>query len=119
GIPIQFHNCGRCEDFLDDMRDIGTRLWDPAQPTNNQLAIKEKYGRDLAIVGCYQWTPHDGYTEDELRGSVRECIDSLAPNGGFAFTGGVMTRYNDHTFDSANEWIREEAYSYCKGYYLR
>ena len=29
GIPLQFHNCGRCEDFIDDMMDFGVKIWDP------------------------------------------------------------------------------------------
>ena len=30
GIPIQFHNCGKCEDFVDDMIEIGVKIWDPS-----------------------------------------------------------------------------------------
>jgi uroporphyrinogen-III decarboxylase len=39
GIPIQFHNCGRCEDFVGDMIDIGVKIWDPAQAMNNLTAV--------------------------------------------------------------------------------
>ena len=45
GLPISFHNCGRCEDYLDDMIDLGVKQWDPAQRENDLLgAITVKKG---------------------------------------------------------------------------
>jgi hypothetical protein len=123
GIPVQFHNCGRCEDFLDDLMDIGTKIWDPAQPANDLGAIQAKYGGRLALVGCdRQWTPDEALRagEEAVRQAVRDCIDAYAPGGGFAFfSGGVMARSGDRTFDELNAWIREEAYNYCRDYYRK
>ncbi len=119
GIPIQFHNCGRCEDFIDDMLDVGTKIWDPAQPVNELGKIKEKYGREIALAGCYQWAPRSSFTEEEVRQTVRDCIDRYGTNGGFAFSGGILSRFGDKTFEAANRWITEEAYEYGRDYYLK
>lgn len=119
GIPVQFHNCGKCGDFIEDMMDIGTKIWDPAQLSNDISAIKAKFGRKIALAGCYSWTPSDGDTEESVRQGVRDCIDAYAPGGGFAFFGSLMARYGDDSLDEANRWIREEAYSYGRDYYLK
>jgi hypothetical protein len=119
GIPIQFHNCGRCEDFLEDMMEIGTKIWDPAQPSNDILSIKAKYKRDIALAGCYSWTPSENDTEESIRQGVRDCIDAYAPGGGFAFSGALMASYGDASLNEANRWIREEAYAYGRDYYLK
>jgi uroporphyrinogen-III decarboxylase len=121
GIPIQFHNCGRCEDFIDDMLDIGTTIWDPAQVTNDLAAIKNKYGRRFAMAGGF-WMPVRAwadYREDEVRQAVRDCIDRYAPGGGFLFAGGVGGIGADPAAMTVNGWVQEEAYRYGRDYYLK
>ena len=122
GIPIHFHNCGKCEDFVGDMIDIGVRSWDPAQAMNDLVAVKEKYGRKIAIVGGYNWVPPANYpqvNEDEVRQSVRDCIDQYAAGGGYAFFGAALGRHGDKTIEKVNEWIGDEAYNYGRDYYLK
>lgn len=122
GIPIQFHNCGRCEDFLDDMMDIGTKIWDPAQVSNNLMGIKSKYGRRLAIAGGFNWVPPSTWpnvTEDHVKQLVRDCIDKYAPDGGFAFFGAALGQYGDKTIEQVNKWISEESFLYGRDYYLK
>jgi hypothetical protein len=31
GLPISYHNCGKCQTLLEPMVDIGVSVWDPAQ----------------------------------------------------------------------------------------
>ncbi len=31
GLYIQVHDCGRCEDFIDDWLELGITAWDPLQ----------------------------------------------------------------------------------------
>jgi hypothetical protein len=122
GIPIQFHNCGRCEDFLDDLTEIGTKIWDPAQVSNDLLGMKKKYGRRLAIAGGFNWVPPAAWpdvTEDQIKQMVRDCIDQYAPGGGFAFFGAALGRHGDKTIEQVNKWINEEAFVYGSDYYLR
>ncbi len=122
GIPVQFHNCGKCEEFIDDMIDIGVKIWDPAQNMNDLDAVKRKYGRDFAICGTYKWVPPITWPEvDEaaIRQTVRDTIDQFAPDGGFAFSGAALGRYGDETIPKVNAWIAEEAYNYGRDYYLK
>lgn len=122
GIPIQFHNCGRCEDFIDDMLDFGVSIWDPAQTMNDLDGIKKKYGRRFAIAGGYNWVPPKSWpavSEEEIRQTVRDCIDRFAPGGGFAFFGAALGTYGDTTIPKVNAWISEEAYTYGRDYYIK
>lgn len=122
GIPIQFHNCGRCEDFIDDMLDLGVKVLDPAQPMNDLLGIKKKYAGKLALAGAFQWTPPSDWPdtkEEVVRQMVRDCIDKYAPGGGYAFCGMVLSSYGNEVADRANGWMTDESYEYGRDYYLK
>jgi hypothetical protein len=121
GIPVQFHNCGRCEDFIDDMIDFGVKIMDPSQNTNHLLDIKKKYGNKFALAGCYKWQVPLNWpevNEEEIRQSVRDCIDTFSTGGGYAFSGGALAIPGDEVLAKVNVWIREEAYYYGRDYYL-
>lgn len=122
GIPIQYHNCGKCEGFVDDMIEMGVKIWDPAQYMNDLDAVKAKYGREIAICGGYKWEPPSTWPvveEEAIRQGVRDTIDRLAPGGGYAFMGSALGRYGDETIPKVNGWIAEEAYNYGRDYYLK
>jgi hypothetical protein len=122
GIPIQMHNCGRCEDFIGDMIDFGVRIWDPAQTSNDLSGIKQKYLGRLSLAGGWDfevpltWPQVD---EAAIRLSVREAIDCYAPGGGYAFGGAVLTATGDTLGRKINRWIAEEAYRYGRDYYIK
>ena len=116
GIPIQFHNCGKCEIFVEDMIDFGVRYWDPAQEVNDLLGIKEKYKGKIVLCGSWDWDSHiphgwpDHYDEEELRESVRHSIDKYSKDGGYAFAGGIPGR--DENTIRAMRIVRDEAHFY-------
>lgn len=120
GIPVQFHNCGRCEPYIDDMLDFGVKIMDPSQQGNDLLAVKEKYKGKLAIAGSWEWKVPSTWPEvdeEQVRQSVRDVIDRYAPGGGYAFGGGVLGRFGDETVKKVNGWVQEEAYNYCMNFY--
>lgn len=120
GIPIQFHNCGRCEDFVEDMVDFGVRYWDPAQPNNDILGLKEKFKGKLTVCGCWDWMPPDTWpevSEEYVREGVRQTIDKYAPNGGYAFCGAALGRAGDTVIAQVNKWVKDEVYHYGMDYY--
>ena len=93
GLPITIHNCGKCEVFIEDMVNIGVTAWDPAQVCNDLKGIKEKYGNKFVIMGG--WGAHgrlldDDVTDEEIIESVEKTLYTLAPGGGYAWTGGFM-----------------------------
>ena len=112
GIPVEHHNCGAFEPFVPHIINMGFNAWTPAQPTNNDLpGIKAKFGRKLAIVGGFEnngmvsWADT---TEEQIRGYVKQQMDTLAPNGGFALGGSVMGNPNDAVRNQRNTWIDDE-----------
>ncbi|KPU45579.1 methylcobalamin:coenzyme M methyltransferase [Oxobacter pfennigii] len=122
GIPIQLHNCGRCEDFLDDMVKLGVRAWDPAQTANNLLSIKEKFKGKLTVCGCYDWKvplTWPEYNEEELRQSVRDAIDKYAPGGGYAARANALGKFGDPDIAKVNEILQSEVYYYTRDYYIK
>jgi uroporphyrinogen-III decarboxylase len=120
GIPIQFHNCGRAEDFVPDMIDFGVKYWDPAQQSNDLLEVKEKYKGQIAIVGAFDYVPPSDRepTEEEIRSYIRDVIDKFAPGGGFAFAGGIIGAAADaEKTMQYNTWVQDEVSVYGADYY--
>jgi hypothetical protein len=121
GIPIFYHNCGKCEALLPWMVDMGVKAWDPAQPVNDLRAIKKRYGNRLVIVGGYEYDlplSWDTVDEEEVRQTVRDVFDMLAPGGGYIFSGGVKTLdFSDPDVQRVNGWIHDEAEKLSKTFY--
>ena len=93
GLFLTLHNCGRCEDQIEDWFDLGICGWDPAQPVNDLLGIKAKYGRKLAIIGGWDSTGPATWpdsSEELLLEELERYVDKLAPGGGFCFAASVM-----------------------------
>lgn len=120
-IPVFYHNCGKCENLLPSMIEIGVSVWDPAQTMNNLPAIKKKYGRRLAINGGFEFNIPDTWPEvdeEELRNAVRETFDMLAPGGGFMFQGGIKSlNFSDPDVRRVNAIIIDEAQKLSTQYY--
>lgn len=113
GIPIFYHNCGRCEELIPPMVDIGVNVWDPAQMENDLVGIKNKYGNKLAINGGFEYrmpVHWPNVDEEEVRQQVRDAFDKFAGEGGFIFSGGVTSLdYGDPDVLRVNGWINDEA----------
>ena len=123
GIPINMHDCGRCEDHIEDWREYGVKIWDPAQIVNDLKGIKEKYGNELVLVGCWDSQGPPGWPgakEEVVRQAVRDCIDAYAPGGGFCFKASFYGAKDDqerarkHAF-----WITDEYNKYGREFYKR
>ena len=118
GYLAVHHNCGRFEDFLDDVVDMGFNGWDPAQHSNDLVAIKQKFGNKLVIcagVDSRQFLPHIDVTEEEVRASVKRLMDDLAPGGGFAFLGGGPNE--DPVIQQRSDWVNDEFEKLKSTYY--
>jgi uroporphyrinogen-III decarboxylase len=128
GLPMTMHNCGKSEAFFDLLTGIGITAWDPAQTSNDLDAVKAKYGNRLVLMGGWdgrerlveplQSPEHPtGVTEEELRQSVRDSVDRLAPGGGYCWLGGFLTAVGDEENRKKNAIINDEASNYCKTFY--
>ena len=111
GLPAQHHNCGKFEAFVPYIVDMGYNSWDPAQSSNDLLAIKAKYGRKLTICsgiegnGFCSWPET---TEEEIRAEVRRVMDLYAPGGAYCFGGHILGAPGDAEIAKRNGWIQDE-----------
>jgi hypothetical protein len=122
GIPVDMHNCGRCEDFIDDWLDIGVTCWNPAQTMNDLKGIKKKYGNKLVLEGCWDSSGPAGWpgaTEEVVKQAVRDTIDAYAPGGGFIFWASTYGAADDEDFLNRKRWITEEYDAYGRTFYKK
>ena len=121
GIPISFHNCGKCGVFFNDLVRIGINAWEPVQLSNDILEIQKKFGRSLVIGGGWEGRGRlvaNDVTDDEIRHSVRVAIDTYAKNGGFMFAGAYTpTSLDDEVTKHRNEVLQREVYDYGHSFY--
>ena len=122
GLPIDMHDCGRCEDLIEDWREFGVRIWNPAQVMNDLVGIKKKYGNDLILTGCWDSSGPAGWpdsTEETVRQAVRDCIDTFAPGGGFCFWASVYGAKGDDLAKQHAFWVTDEYNKYGRTFYQR
>ena len=55
--------------------------------------------------------------EEMIRQSVRDVINTLAPGGGYCFTGGVMALPGNELAPIVNQWVAEESIDLCLDFY--
>jgi len=122
GFIAAHHNCGRFEDFLDDVVDMGFNAWDPAQTSNDLVGIKKKYGNKLVICGGFnmrEFLPHFYVSEEECRAAVKKALDELAPGGGYVFGGGLGPGITPDPISLQRAaWIMDEYEKLKYTYYL-
>jgi uroporphyrinogen-III decarboxylase len=102
GIHAQMHNCGRCEDFIDDWIDFGIDSWNPAQIVNDLDGIKLKYGNKMVLIGCWDSQGPVGwpYSGEEV---VKKAVHK---GGGFMFYGSSYG-LDDEPTENKKKWITE------------
>ena len=122
GIPITMHNCGKAECFIDDWLSIGVNAWDPAQTCNDLKAVKEKYGNKLVLMGGWDANGRladPDVTDEEIRQSVRDSMDLLAPGGGYCFCGGYLGPLDDPEVARKNKVVMDEVETYGRAFYKK
>lgn len=119
-LCITMHNCGKCEGIMEDLVGIGVNAWEPAQTCNDLKAVQEKFGNKLVLMGC--WDARDrliapDVTEEEIRQSVRDTIDTYAPGGSYCFCGGYIGPFGDKETKRKNDILADEVYTYGAHFY--
>ncbi len=120
GIPCEMHCCGHCEIFIDDwVNELNVKIWNPAQTSNDILAIKEKYKGKLAICGAWDVSkkPLEYTTEDAIKQSIYDTFDKYAVGGGYAFSGFFLGPVGDQETKQKNRWVAEAVRSYGRSFY--
>jgi len=120
GLKLTMHNCGKCEDILDSLVEIGINAWDPAQTCNDLDAVKRKYGNKLCITGGWDGRGRlldPDVTDEELIASVEDTFNKYAPGGGFIWAGGFLGPVDDETIKHKNEVLRSAAGRLAHSFY--
>lgn len=120
GMLLTMHNCGRCEDQIEDWIEMGVTGWDPAQISNDLLGIKKKYGRKLVLNGCWDSNGPVSWpsTDDKiLMDALVEYVDTYAPGGAFAFGAHVMGVEDDTEAKRKSEMINKFYWDYARDWY--
>ena len=108
GLPITFHNCGKCESFIEPMRSVGVTLWEPCQTCNDLKGIKAKYGNSLVMAGGWDARGRmleEDVTDEEIIESLKSTLYTLADGGGYAFMGGFMGKPDDPVIIHKNKVV--------------
>lgn len=88
-IPF-VHCCGKCEDIIPDFIEEGFVAWTSAQPMNDIVAIQEKYGDKISIIGGYDTVgpaAQENSTDEQVDAEVKRCIETYGPRGSYVFMG--------------------------------
>jgi uroporphyrinogen decarboxylase len=89
-VKVIFHSCGAVRPLIPDFIEIGVDVLNPVQISAAGMdtrSLKEDFGREICFWGGgvdAQNVLTNG-TPGEIRDSVRENIEALAPGGGFVF----------------------------------
>ncbi|MHA1370863.1 MAG: uroporphyrinogen decarboxylase family protein [Promethearchaeota archaeon] len=82
GIKFILHSCGKIEPLFKDFVEIGIDGVQSLKPTNDLLALKQKYGKDIALLGTLDDTDIlKNASPSEITSYVKRCIDELGPAG--------------------------------------
>lgn len=122
GAFVEMHDCGHCEAFIEDWMDFGVCSWNPAQPSNDLLGIKKKYGRRLIISGGWDTQGSISFPETDdalLKDALAEYVDTLAPGGGFSFAAAVSGKMDDPRVKRKWEIINSFYKDYARDWYAR
>ena len=85
GIPTFLNTDGRIDWILDDFVAMGVDALNPVDPNGNDIfEVKEKYGDKLCLVGgINQHWPLATGAEQDVKETVRDCIERLRGGGGY------------------------------------
>jgi len=122
GIPVMFHICGFIEPFIPDFIEMGVKYVEPAQETNDIMALKEKYPNQMSYLGAFDWGKHvpkdyPNYDPEAMRQDIRDCIDRYSPGGAFGTLIWPVSYVGDPYIDDLKKLCWNEAYEYGKKVY--
>lgn len=76
------HTCGKAQDVVEDMIEIGVDAWSSVQPTNDICALIEKYGDKISFCGGYDTNgpcSQETATPDMIINEVHRVVDTYGP----------------------------------------
>ncbi|HHV13500.1 MAG TPA: hypothetical protein GXX75_24810 [Clostridiales bacterium] len=97
GMVYKQHCCGKLQDLFDDFLDIGITAFDPVQPVNDIVKLKEKAKGKAGIMGgldVQNVVDRVDAMEQEIEAEVKRCITTYGPGGGYMIYGASVNMFN-------------------------
>jgi hypothetical protein len=91
-IPVQ-HTCGYAETCVEDYIETGAEAWNSVQPSNDIVALLDRYGDRLVFEGGFDSTGKPGHTDatlEEIEAEVERCFHEYGGKKGFVFLGTLV-----------------------------
>ena len=116
GALCEFHNCGNNSWLIDEYIRMGVDICQLPEPNDELMKNKEEYKNRLVITGG--WDRHgEGSmpfaSEEAVRKSVRDAIDTWGKDGGLIFwDGGIVGTSEDS--NNKRKWVADELENYGK-----
>ncbi|AHF09321.1 MULTISPECIES: uroporphyrinogen decarboxylase family protein [Dehalobacter] len=86
GVIFAQHTCGRCEEIIEDYVEMGVKIWNAAQISNDLEGIMDKYKGRLIVEGGWDSSGPVSYlgasTEDVIAEALR-CAKQYGPKGNY------------------------------------
>jgi hypothetical protein len=83
GKLIFQHSCGKIEEIVPDLVEIGLDVWNPCQPCNDLARLKKEFGNKLTFWGGVDSEILDLKGETEIEAEIRKRIDEMSAGGGY------------------------------------
>lgn len=113
GLPIVHHSCGNCEQFIDEMIDIGLDAIHPVQAETMDIdKLVKRYGDRVVYYGGFktQSILTNG-TPDDVKQNVKDTINTLGRSGRmFAAPINIMQNVPIKNFQALVESIHKYRY---------
>lgn len=90
-VPVMIHNCGKDIYFdiqIETMRPSAISFLYPPDDCSDFRECKEKYGKDITLIGCVPPPMVVMATDEEWDEACRKSIDEMAAGGGFILATG-------------------------------
>ncbi|MCD8154733.1 MAG: hypothetical protein LUF78_08640 [Clostridiales bacterium] len=84
GMFATYHCCGRAEDIVEDMIEIGADQWSSVQISNDIEALIQKYGDQITFSGGFDSNGPvalEGATPEMIQAEARRCVNSYGKYG--------------------------------------
>lgn len=105
-VIIYQHSCGKVEEFIPDLVELGAHIWNPCQPRINDLAgLKKRFGEHITFWGGIDSRTLDLGTPEEVRKEVKLRIDEMAPGGGYIAAPSHGVPFKPENIEAMNEAI--------------
>lgn len=112
GKYFELHSCGKNEQYVPMMIEMGIDMWKPQVPVNDVDFLVSNYGKQMSFAFPIPGIDEPGLNEQDVRRLVRDFVDTYGENGRVV----AAPRFSPQHADRA-DWARDELYHYSLEYY--